>query len=72
MTYQKVKQGTKNAMRLQSIVLGTPAGELKEGDTLMWNFGETSEVLQVLRETALTISVQTKTKYSKLKLLCKI
>ena len=64
MAYQKVNEGTKNAMRLQSIglVLGTPAGEIKEGNTLMWNFGETSEVLQVLRETALTISVQTKTK----------
>ena len=60
MTYQKVNEGTKNAMRLQSIglVLGTPAGELKEGDTLMWNFGETSTVSKITKQTDKTIWIE--------------
>lgn len=53
-----------NEMRLQSIgiVQGTPAGEIKKGDTLCWNFGETSIVVDILRQTEKTIFVKTKTK----------
>lgn len=61
MKYQLVNQDNQNAMRLQSIgnVLGTPAGEIKKGDTLMWNFGSTSFVSDIINETSkmITISV---------------
>jgi hypothetical protein len=62
MKYQLVKDGAENSMRLQSIgvVLGTPAKEIKVGDTLMWNFGSTSEVVEIVKETAKTIVVKTK------------
>lgn len=53
MKYTLVNERTQNAMRLQSIgnVLGTPAMEIKKGDTLMWNFGHTSLVSDILKET---------------------
>lgn len=53
MKYTLVNENTKNAMRLQSIgmVLGTPAGEIKKGDSLMWNFGSVELVNDILKET---------------------
>ena len=55
-----VKEGTKNSMRLQGIgiVLGVPASEIKEGDFLIWNFGYTSEVTKILKETAKTVTLE--------------
>ena len=62
MTYTLVNQTTTNAMRLQSIgnVLGTPASEIKKGDFLMWNFGSKTEVLEIVNETAKTITIKEK------------
>ena len=55
-----VKEGTKNSMRLQGIgiVLGVPASEIKEGDFLIWNFGYTSEVTKILKETEKTVTLE--------------
>lgn len=62
MKYTRVNETETNAMRLQSIgyVLGTPAGEIKESDILMWNFGSKSEVLEILNETPKTITIKEK------------
>lgn len=38
-------------------VEGTPAGELKVGNTLVWNNGATSTVLEILKETPKTITI---------------
>lgn len=66
MKYQLVNQGTKNAMRLQSIglVQGTPASEIKKGSFLMWNFGSVSVVNEIIHETAKMIVVSTSPKGS--------
>ena len=39
----------KNSVQLQAVGLveGTPAGEIKVGTTLLWNFGSTSEVIAI-------------------------
>ena len=37
-----------------------PAGDIKVGDVIMWNFGETSEVLGIERETEKQIIVSLK------------
>lgn len=57
MKYTIIKESQPNAMRLQSIgwVQGTPAGQVKTGDVLMWNFGDTSTVGAILKETDKTI-----------------
>lgn len=39
--------------------LGKPAGELNVGDVLGWNAGHTSTVVDVINETAKTITFQT-------------
>jgi len=39
---------------------GKPAGEIKPGDILMWNYGHTSEVLSIVKETAKTITITNK------------
>ncbi len=61
MKFTLVNETAKNAMRLQSIgnVLGTPAIEIKIGDSLMWNFGAVELVNDILKETdkMLTISI---------------
>lgn len=36
------------------------AQELKVGDILMWNFGYTSTVIEILKETAKSITIKTK------------
>lgn len=66
MKYQLVNEGTKNAMRLQSIglVLGTHAAEIKEGDFLMWNFGSVYVINSILRETEKMIVISTSPKGS--------
>jgi len=49
---------TMNAsIQLQHIgrVEATPAGNLKQGMRLMWNFGEMSDVVSIDRETAKSI-----------------
>lgn len=38
------------------------AQELKVGDTLMWNFGYTSTIIEILKETAKSITIKTKNK----------
>jgi len=47
----------KNSIQLQSIgrVNATPAGDIKIGTTLLWNFGATSEVIAIEKETAKSI-----------------
>ena len=50
-------------MRLQGIgmVEGTPAAEIKIGDTLMWNYGGTSEVLEIKKsKTGKTLYLKTR------------
>jgi len=51
----------KNAMRLQSIgwVLGTPASEIKPGDSLMWNFGSVYVVNSIIKATPTKIVIST-------------
>ena len=63
MEYILLNQATKNAIRLKSIglVLGTPAGEIKNGDVLLWNFGLKTRVIEILRETEKTITIKEKT-----------
>lgn len=53
MKYTSVNQFDNNSMRLQSIgfVQGTPASEIKIGDSLMWNFGGVSKVNNITKET---------------------
>ncbi len=43
----------KNTIQLQEIGLvnGTPAGKIKVGTTLLWNFGSTSIVKEITKET---------------------
>jgi hypothetical protein len=59
MNYTLVNKTATNAMRLQSIgnVLGTPAMEIKKGDSLMWNFGAIEVVNDILKETDKTLTV---------------
>lgn len=38
------------------------ARELKVGDILMWNFGYTSTIIEILKETAKSITIKTKNK----------
>lgn len=60
MKFNRVSQNSPNAMRLQGIgvVQGTPAGELKPGDVIMWNFGYKSVVVELLKETAKTVTIR--------------
>lgn len=53
----------KNSIQLQSIGLvnGTPAGEIKVGTTLLWNFGATSLVKSIIKETNKSIWFLTET-----------
>ena len=49
-----------NTISLQYIghVFGTPAMDLKVGDTLVWNAGEITKVVEILKETSKTITVK--------------
>lgn len=38
------------------------AQKLKVGDILMWNFGYTSTIIEILKETAKSITIKTKSK----------
>lgn len=37
-----------------------PAAEIKVGDILLWNYGDTSEVLEIVRETRTQIVIRTR------------
>lgn len=52
-----------NSIQLQSVGLvnGTPAGEIKVGTTLLWNFGATSVVKSISKETNKSIWFITET-----------
>lgn len=39
-------------------VRGKPAGELKVGDGLVWNYGYTSTVSAILKETKATVTIE--------------
>jgi len=68
MKYQLVNDNHPKAMRLIEIgvVLGTPASDIKAGDLLMWNYGHTSKVNSIIRETAKTLIISvTETKSQK-------
>lgn len=58
-----VTEDTPNAMRLIGVgyVIGTPAAEIEVGDTITYNYGETSVVVAIVSETACTITVLVKT-----------
>lgn len=47
-------------IRLQSVghVKAAPASEIKVGSVLMWNFGYTSTVEEIVKETAKTIVIK--------------
>jgi len=53
----------KNSVQLQSVGLvnGTPAGEISIGTTLLWNFGATSIVKSITKETNKSIWFLTET-----------
>ena len=53
----------KNLIQLQAVGLvnGTPAGEIKIGTTLLWNFGATSKVKNITKETKKSIWFLTET-----------
>lgn len=80
MTYQLVNEGTKNSMRLQQIgiVQGTPAGEIKKGDFLMWNWGAKSQVTKIVKESEKSIWIEEtydsgktfQRRFSKTRLVC--
>jgi len=55
-------QNTTASIQLQHIgrVEATPAGNLKQGMRLMWNFGEMSDVVSIDRETAKSIWITEK------------
>lgn len=68
MKYQSVNENHPRAMRLIEIglVLGTPASEVKAGDLLMWNYGHTSQVNSIVKETTKTLTISvTETKSQK-------
>lgn len=48
-------------IQLQSIGRrnATEAKNIKVGDTLIWNFGYTTKVLEIVKETACTIVIRT-------------
>ena len=52
-----------NSIQLQSVglVKGTRAGEIKIGTTLLWNFGATSVVREITKETKKSIWFLTET-----------
>ena len=69
MKYQSVNENHPRAMRLieMGLVLGTPASEIKAGDLLMWNYGYTSQVNSIIKETAKTLTISvTETKSQKI------
>lgn len=81
MQYKSISEDHPRAMRLISLglVLGTPANEIKAGDILMWNYGYTSQVNSIVKETAKTLTIshtdtisQTiyERKFSKSRLVC--
>jgi len=49
-------------IQLQSVgkVPAQPASNIKVGTRLMWNFGSVSEVLEIVKETAKTITIKEK------------
>jgi len=52
-----------NSVQLQAVGLvnGTPAGEIKVGTTLLWNFGATSIVKEITKETEKSVWFLTQT-----------
>lgn len=64
MKYATVSSATPNAMQLQSIgwVLGQPVKNIKLNDVLMWNFGETERVVEVIKETPKMIVIKVESK----------
>lgn len=53
MSYKIISESDPGAMRLQGIgvVEGTPAGHVKPGDLVMWNYGAVESVYGIERET---------------------
>lgn len=54
------------SIQLQSIgkVAATEAQNIKVGSLLAWNFGEISEIVEIVKETASTIVVKEKSRRS--------
>lgn len=59
MKYFLVDKWHPQAMTLQGIgaVLGTPAENVKIGDSIMWNYGNVSKITEIKKETAKTLTI---------------
>lgn len=64
MKYQVRQSAAADTLQLQSIghVIGQPAANVKVGNVLMWNFGQTSTVLEIVKTTPSFIVVKTESK----------
>ena len=64
MKYTKLNYPTSKTVTLQAVghIIGTPANDIKPGDVLMWNFAQTTTVLDIVKETKYFITVKTKSK----------
>lgn len=60
------KRERPNTTYLQGMgwIEGTPAGELKVGDTMLWNGGFSSKVDSIKKQTEKTIIIMEKAEYS--------
>ena len=57
---ERQQREASSLIRLQGVGLvpGTPAGQIKEGDILIWNFGHRYRVKKILRTTDATIWIE--------------
>lgn len=64
MKYATRTAAASDTLQLQSIghVIGTPAANVTAGAFLMWNFGSTEEVLEIVKTTAASIVIKVKGK----------
>ncbi|WP_114752278.1 hypothetical protein [Pleomorphovibrio marinus] len=59
MKYQVSNTAQANTIQLQSVghVIGEPSINVKPGNVLMWNFGETEKVIEITGETPSFIKI---------------
>lgn len=60
MRYARKSTPDNSTLTLQGVghVVGTPAGDLAAGDSLMWNFGHISEIIEIVKQTEKTIVIK--------------
>lgn len=56
--YNSKRENTTYLQGIAAWVSGTPAGKLKEGDTMVWNQGVCTKVGRVIKETDKTITIE--------------